>query len=219
MAFDAVKRPLLALALGASILSVANVAARAEEGGVFDFALGMLGLGNDDKPEITYRERPPLVVPPKMQLPPPQQAASVGNSAWPSDPDVQRRKKAEEERKRPRSYNSEHELNRPLTAAERAAGYRPDNGISAGTPGGRPFWVNADHDWNDPAMIKELERQNQDVNMGDGPRLAPGQEPERRYLTDPPTGYRKPSSRAAVDLPPEPAKPRPRITGQPGVPE
>src|SRR5689334_8985192 len=119
MAFDAARRPLIALALLAGIAG-ASAPARAEEGGVFDFALGMFGLGNDEKPEITYRERAPLVVPPKIQdLPPPQQSASAGNPAWPQDPDVLRRKKAEEDRKRvrPSAKQAERDMNSPLTTA------------------------------------------------------------------------------------------------------
>lgn len=217
MAFHAARRPLIALALLAGV-AVAGHPARAEEGGVFDFALGMFGLGGDDKPEITYRERAPLVVPPKMQeLPPPQQSASAANPAWPQDPDVLRRKKAEEERKRVRmsSQEAERNSNRPLSAAERNAGFRPGAGLdnSRGNDG-RDWRLNADHYWNDPAMITELQKQNEDINLGEG-KLVAGQEPERRYLTDPPTGYRSPSAKAPVELPEGPVQRKSKFNGEP----
>jgi hypothetical protein len=217
MAFHAARRPLIALALLAGVVG-AGAPARAEEGGVFDFALGMFGLGGEDKPEITYRERAPLVVPPKIQeLPPPQQSASAANPAWPQDPDVLRRKQKEEERRRPRmsSVEAEHASNRPITREERNAGYRPgatlDN--SRGNDG-RDWRLNADHYWNDPAMITELQKQNADSNLGET-KLVAGQEPERRYLTDPPSGYRAPSAKAPVDLPPEPVKRKSKFNGEP----
>ena len=217
MALDAARRPLIALALLAGVIATGS-SARAEEGGVFDFALGMVGLGNDEKPEIIYRERAPLVVPPRMQeLPPPQLSATAGNPAWPQDPDVLRRKEKEAERKRVRVSSSEAErnANRPLTAAERNAGYRPGAGLdnSRGNDG-RDWRLNSDHYWNDPAMITELQKQNEDINLGEG-RLVAGQEPERRYLTDPPTGYRAPSAKAPVDLPPEPERRKSKFNGEP----
>jgi hypothetical protein len=189
-------RHLLALVLGTAVL-IHGVPAKAEEGGgAFDFALGLLGLGDDEKPEITYRERAPLVVPPKMELPPPQQAASANNPGWPADPDVARRKRLEAEKKLPRMRTRADELamNRPLTAKERAEGYRPGSGMGAPI---RDMTMNQDHYWNDPKIWKELEEENKDANFGE-PQITPGQEPERRYLTDPPVGYRKPSANAPL---------------------
>jgi hypothetical protein len=217
MAFEAARRPLIALALVAGVTATAATA-RAEEGGVFDFALGLVGLGNDEKPDITYRERAPLVVPPKMQeLPPPQQSASAGNPAWPQDPDVLRRKKAEEERRRPRpsTNQAERDLGRPLTAAERNAGYRPGGGVPSNVSGTvHTYTGNADHYWNDPSMITELKRQNDDLKAQTTP-VVPGQEPERRFLTDPPSGYRSPSAKAALTVPEEPFKRKSKLNGEP----
>ena len=57
----------------------------------------MTGIGgtNMENTGIEYRERSPLVVPPKIDLPPPASAAveaPVPN--WPKDPEVKRRKEA-----------------------------------------------------------------------------------------------------------------------------
>lgn len=51
------------------------------------------GLGVDvGRPGIDYRERSPLVIPPTLDLPPPQSAdLSAVNPAWPREPQQQRR--------------------------------------------------------------------------------------------------------------------------------
>ena len=47
------------------------------------------GMGVDvGRPGIDYRERSPLVIPPTLDLPPPQAAgAAARNPAWPREPD------------------------------------------------------------------------------------------------------------------------------------
>ena len=53
-----------------------------------------LGLKREGDAMIDYRERAPLVVPPSRDLPPPRDEAEVAakTTAWPKDPDVNRRK-------------------------------------------------------------------------------------------------------------------------------
>jgi hypothetical protein len=63
-----------------------------------------LGLRNGQEAGIEYKERPPLVVPPNRNLPPPVAAGSLtaNNPAWPADPDEKRRaadRKAKREHK------------------------------------------------------------------------------------------------------------------------
>ena len=63
----------------------------------------MTGIGgkNMESKGIEYRERSPLVVPPKLDLPPPAGAAAeVKASNWPKDPDDARRKAAIAARKK-----------------------------------------------------------------------------------------------------------------------
>ena len=73
--------------------------ARAEDN-MFGSILGAIGLTND-APEIEYRERSPLVVPPKIKLPKPKETASANSAAWPKDPDIERKKAAEAEANAP----------------------------------------------------------------------------------------------------------------------
>ena len=63
----------------------------------------MAGIGgtNMENRGIEYRERSPLVVPPKLDLPPPAAAsAEVKAANWPKDPDEARRKAAIAARKK-----------------------------------------------------------------------------------------------------------------------
>src|ERR1700745_4157147 len=91
---------LSAIALGVGLLFVSN-AARAgddEDEPTFEEKIItgiMRGLGgiNMDNSGIDYRERSPLVVPPKLDLPPPASAAKeVKVPNWPKDPDEAKRK-------------------------------------------------------------------------------------------------------------------------------
>src|SRR5438067_4571867 len=83
----------------------------------------MRGIGgtNMENRGIEYRERSPLVVPPKLDLPPPAAtAAEVKTPNWPKDPDEQRRKAAVAARKK--ENKDPREAARILTPAELAGG-------------------------------------------------------------------------------------------------
>src|SRR3954451_1321262 len=83
----------------------------------------MRGIGgtNMENRGIEYRERSPLVVPPKLDLPPPAaSAAEVKTPNWPKDPDDQRRKAPAAARKK--ENKDPREQARILTPAELAVG-------------------------------------------------------------------------------------------------
>ena len=82
----------------------------------------MRGIGgtNMERPGVEYRERSPLVVPPKLDLPPPASAAEAKAPNWPKDPDEQRRKAAVAARKKENKDPSQSA--RALTPAELAVG-------------------------------------------------------------------------------------------------
>jgi hypothetical protein len=82
-----ISRMALAGALGLSALAgLAPQAARAQDTdkGLFGTMLKSLGIGGEN--QIEYRERPPLVVPPTRDLPPPQTSAAARDPNWPIDP-------------------------------------------------------------------------------------------------------------------------------------
>ena len=79
----------------------------------------MRGIGgtNMENRGIDYRERSPLVVPPKLDLPPPAGTAAEAKAPnWPKDPDEQRRKAAVAARKK--DNKDPREAARILTPAE-----------------------------------------------------------------------------------------------------
>ena len=62
-----------------------------------------LGATSMENKGIDYRERSPLVVPPKLDLPPPvSNSAGLTAPNWPKDPDEAERKAAAAERKKRR---------------------------------------------------------------------------------------------------------------------
>jgi hypothetical protein len=78
-------RVALAGALGLIALAgLAPQAARAQDNGLFGSMLRSLGIGGES--QIEYRDRPPLVVPPTRDLPPPQTSAAARDPNWPVDP-------------------------------------------------------------------------------------------------------------------------------------
>jgi hypothetical protein len=159
-----------------------------------------IGAQSDNDKGIDYRERSPLVVPPnKVQLPPPQTAATPQAPNWPKDPDVEERKKqrqvAKSRDKAKEFYNNwltPEQLDPPKDAAARAdalaraqsktatpqPGYDPNDRI------GRPM---------SPAELGTSYSWSK-VFGNSGPETAPfNGEPPRGSLTDPPVGYQTPS--------------------------
>src|SRR5260221_11878305 len=79
----------------------------------------MAGIGgtNMENRGIEYRERSPLVVPPKLDLPPPAEASQeVKDANWPKDPDEARRKALIAARKK--QNKDPREASRLLTPSE-----------------------------------------------------------------------------------------------------
>src|ERR1700716_2286075 len=99
----------------------------------------MAGIGgtNMENRGIEYRERSPLVVPPKLDLPPPAAAAAAEVKApnWPKDPDEARRKAAIAARKK--ENKDPREAARLLTPSElNQRGPKSSGGESIDPPGG-----------------------------------------------------------------------------------
>jgi hypothetical protein len=135
----------------------------------------------EEKPEIDYRERPPLVLPPKMDLRQPQEAGARRPDAWPQDPDVVRRKKAAAEAHwRGSSAKGNDVLSKQELMAGRAANAAP--AAPEQRCSDRDHWC---------LYVKPDDLQKQHIEgMDDKPLVAVGEEPQREYLTQPPKGYR-----------------------------
>jgi hypothetical protein len=173
--------------------------AQAQEGVVMRDILSSIGLVESQKDPIVYRERPPLVVPPKLELTRPMASEEVmANPAWPKDPDVMARQKAADVARIPVTETERYRLekNPRLTIEEIRSGRRPGAEVK-----NEPAPRHGDNDlyelyYKPMAQGRAMAAQKRDAKADD--LLTYGQEPERRALTDPPKGLRMPASTAAI---------------------
>src|SRR5215831_515732 len=155
-----------------------------------------LGLRNGQEAGIEYKERPPLVVPPNRDLPAPTTAGSLAasNPAWPADPDEKKRaaeRKAKAERKPYDAYKAGDALKPSELAAGRTdkpamkTGEGPDHSPEM-TPSQLGYVGGL---WNGFLGLGKTFSNDKDVETKEFVR-----EPTRTTLTEPPAGYRTPSS-------------------------
>lgn len=165
----------------------------------------MAGIGatNMENRGIEYRERSPLVVPPKLALPPPDTAdAGVKAPNWPKDPDLQRRKAAIEARKKERKdpTQSQAQAARVLTPSELAVGKT----AAPARTGNDPIQPGVT---NSPMLSpSQLGYTGGLTGMfrGNQSETAPFTgEPTRDTLTQPPAGYQTPSPNFAYGTGPK----------------
>ncbi|MCP8939191.1 hypothetical protein NK718_11745 [Alsobacter sp. SYSU M60028] len=193
------------LALAAFGVAMSFSAAPAKAAGVMDSFMNLLGLKQEEEQQIEYRDRAPLVVPPKMQLPPPQVSAAERSAAWPKDPDAEYRKAVENDKKTPvglRPDRSAPNGRVPVANATRKTGgggaagptvvdnYTPNRPSDRSIVGGEGGWVH-------PDKMQSFKNPQAEQTT----TLAAGQEPTRNYLTDPPQGLRVPAGNASIAMP------------------
>ncbi len=161
----------------------------------------MAGIGgtNMENRGIDYRERSPLVVPPKIDLPPPAGAAEAKAPNWPKDPDEQRRKAAVAARKK--DNKDPREAARILTPAELAVGKTAASKPTSSDP------VTPGSNNNNPILSPSQLGYNGGFSGlfgGSKTETAPFKgEPTRETLTMPPPGYQTPSSSFAYGTGPK----------------
>ena len=159
---------------------------------LIDNLMSGIGAKSMEKKGIEYRERSPLVVPPKLDLPPPSSEAQNAPN-WPKDPDEKRRKEAIAQRKKGGGNKAAEYLKnaQPLSPAElnahkTAAAEKTSN--DPVQPGSNP-----DHPTMSPA---ELGYTGGLFKMFGGSKSESKQftsEPPRQSLVEPPPGYQTPS--------------------------
>ncbi len=182
---------LLAACAAAGLLSVTPAFAINDDGrgGIYESLMDMVGMSEKaDPPPIAYRERSPLVVPPKMELPAPKQAAAQRAAAWPTDQEVVRaRKKADTSGRRKYFETNGGEI---VSAEELRAGrtaQQPSGPVSGPGAGCSmdPFdkWGCSPQEYWSKLSVTAGKKEE--------PGLQAGVEPEREYLTQPPKGYMK----------------------------
>jgi hypothetical protein len=201
---------LSAVALGVGLLFAAN-AARAgddEDEPTFEekiIAGIMKGLGgiNMDNSGIDYRERSPLVVPPRIDLPAPSSAATEAKAPnWPKDPDEARRKAMIAARKKANKDPMEQsriltpdELNKARTAGSSGGTAVSDSASPGGDPG-KSAILSPSQLGYEGGMFKMFQGNKAEVAPFKG-------EPTRDSLTMPPAGYQTPSPNFAYGTGPK----------------
>jgi len=198
---------LAVIALGIGIVITAG-AARAEDDDEDDKTFEekiiegiMAGIGgtNMENRGIEYRERSPLVVPPKLDLPPPAASADVKSPNWPKDPDEARRKAAIAARKK--ENKDPREASRILTPSELAQGKTAAPARTNNDP------IQPGNSFNNPILSPSQLGYNGGLSGlfgGNKSETAPFKgEPSREALTQPPSGYQTPSPNFAYGTGPK----------------
>jgi hypothetical protein len=197
---------LAVIALGIGVVMTAG-AARAEddeddktfEEKIIEGIMAGIGGTNMENRGIDYRERSPLVVPPKLDLPPPAAAsADVKAPNWPKDPDEARRKAAIAARKK--ENKDPREASRILTPSELAVG-------KTAAP------ARTNNDPIQPGVSNNAILSPSQLGYNGGfsglfggakTETAPFKgEPSRESLTQPPSGYQTPSPNFAYGTGPK----------------
>ncbi|TKT71910.1 hypothetical protein YH63_011040 [Afipia massiliensis] len=159
----------------------------------------MSGLGGKklEDGSIEYRERSPLVVPSKIDLPPPQTGKSKLAPNWPKDPDIAERAAARERAKQKRKTPEEERM--PLMPNELAQRTPKSKGAQdTSSPG--------NNNSNSPLMMmpSQLGYVGGLFSNPFGSKTTETEkfvsEPERSELTQPPSGYQTPSSNYAYGV-------------------
>jgi hypothetical protein len=162
----------------------------------------MAGIGgtNMENRGIEYRERSPLVVPPKIDLPPPETVSKeVKDANWPKDPDEARRKAAIAARKK--SKPDPIEASRILTPSELNAARTAAPARTSNDPI-QPGASNTNQILS-PSQLGYTGGLS-GLFGGNKTETAPFKgEPTRDSLTQPPPGYQTPSPNFAYGTGPK----------------
>jgi hypothetical protein len=189
---------LAAVALGIGLVMTAGVARAQEdeddektfEEKIIDGIMTGIGGTNMENRGIDYRERSPLVVPPRIDLPPPASTSSeVKTPNWPKDPDEARRKAAIARRKK---ENKDYlQYSKPLMPDELNA-HR--TAPQTGTANNDPVAPGAVNDIVLSPSQLGFDGKFSSLFGGNKSESAPFKgEPTRDALTQPPAGYQTPS--------------------------
>jgi hypothetical protein len=198
---------LAVVALGVGLVMTAG-AARAQEDEddktfeekIIEGIMAGIGGTNMENRGIDYRERSPLVVPPKLDLPPPEAAkGEIKDANWPKDPDEARRKAAIQRRKK--ENKDPIEASRILTPSELNAAKTAPPVRTGNDP------VQPGNSFNNPILSPSQLGYNGGFSGlfgGNKAETAPFKgEPTRESLTQPPSGYQTPSPNFAYGTGPK----------------
>lgn len=177
----------IGLLSAAAVLAMATGSAHAQEGVAIRNLLGSVGILPPEKDTINYRERAPLVLPPKMELREPSgESFASANPSWPNDPDVVSRRRRAAEQRIPVTDSEVRRMseNNPrLTPEEQRRG----GTVAAAADNAPRHRSDRDGVWLSP---EEMKRGTKSAEQRTAEDLTA---PSRRTLTDPPSAMRQPS--------------------------
>lgn len=188
--------PLRAVLAGAVVAcGLMTTPAVAQDGMLLRQIFGQIGILPAEKDPIDYNERPGLVVPKDTtRLRSPEESDPARrNAAWPNDPDLEARRKAEAARNAPsaellsgrRTIDGARVSNEEIARSRTARGTTPHD----------PKFTQNDHAGVrvSPEEWSKISRTSDTAST-----ITPGVEPPRQYLTDPPKGLRMPAAGAPI---------------------
>jgi len=179
-------------ALGGCISSTTYGTGQAPEMAVFSEVTGGLTGGNRNKEPINYQPRAPLVMPPDGQLQQPTETASAEGGPWPSTSNA--------DAIGDRGTGREDEVARDDITPEYVRRLRPLAGL---VPAASDDGTGSGNDSNNSINRKYETIKDQGQNKQFRADLAEAKglnTTERRYLTDPPEGYRAPAETAPTEF-------------------
>jgi hypothetical protein len=197
--------------LGVALAMTAGAAQAADDGDEKSFSdkfidgikSSVRGTSIDDG-KIQYRERSPLVVPPRLDLPPPDVASGQAKAAnWPKDPDEGRRRPtaAEKKKNKPGIIDTVLKPFLPSKPADVASAVpeEPSGPLPPPRPGNatdkdNPIYDQAGDLFKTDGITSRLGLSDFNLFGSSKPQAAQFKgEPTRETLTQPPPGYQVPS--------------------------
>ncbi len=174
----------------AAILSLAGAPAHAQ---TFRELMEDIGIQKRKTEKMDFSERAPLVLPPAVDaaaLPPPEDGAALAtaNPNWPRDPDTQKELDEAAEDKIPERARRKYQENPAKAIYQERARHRAEGGSDV-----KPHAYDTAIETGvmTPDQLKEAQRNKAAEAANAQPVVMV--EPERKRLTDPPSGYRVPS--------------------------
>jgi hypothetical protein len=185
----------LLLATGA-FLYAAPRAFAADDKSTFGSLLDMFGVSSDETADkVDYRERSRLVVPPNPQSLPEPRAGEAAGGSWPVDHDVARRRAAIAGARAPAPQPG---LNQnPTLRPDQLAGKSRDGDRAPGDSD----CLNARN--SRECLLMSAEEAKKGTTSDNRTLVKAGEEPSRAFLTEPPTGYRRPTKDISATTDPQ----------------
>jgi hypothetical protein len=173
----------------ATLLSAGGFAsipqACAEDASSFKSFLGYFGVkSNNDEEAIDYHPRAPLVVPPRLDLRQPKEAAR--DPSWPKDPDIAAQRRAALDSHTPVAQTTANSrTGTSQTQTQQGSSALPAEGPPDECEASSGTALCLSTPWK---ALKSV------ANVFHSETIQPGPEPPRKYLIEPPPGYREPTS-------------------------